>query len=161
MKGRTSVHLGKGVPSPLFFPVVGIHSDQSVRVAHLRDWEIFHFPKWKHPVVRIWNTTGQERLFITSIAGEISTHEEALEKIAHWMEVSWKTVRQEYGGVEIPLVAHEHFVIVPEGGTLEEQAGPLLSIEPPCLLFHDWQKPDCREGAVTSTILIAGRKPAH
>lgn len=149
------MHLGKGATAPLYFHLVGVAEGHAVRIAHARDWSVFHFPDWKSPVVMVWNTPGHERLFVTHIdAEEFPTHEEASRWIERWIEADWTTHRHEYGGAIIPLVTGEKFVMVPEPDVVEEEEGTLLIVEPPCLLWNEWQPHDGHETAIAATILI-------
>ncbi|MDD5102970.1 MAG: hypothetical protein PHX93_01065 [Candidatus Peribacteraceae bacterium] len=154
MKKRTSVQLSKGAKAPVFFHLVGEVNGHNVRIARPRDWQVFHFPQWKTPVLMLWNTPGHERLFATCIDGELPTHEEALRLIGRWIDMDWTTHRHEYGGAVIPLVAHEKFVIVPESAQLEEEEGSLLVVEPPCLLWHEWHPNEQDGAAIAATIII-------
>ncbi|MFH0851481.1 MAG: hypothetical protein V1876_01910 [Candidatus Peregrinibacteria bacterium] len=154
MKKRTSVHLGKVTTAPLYFHLVGVTDGHRVRIARARDWSVFHFPHWKSPVLMVWNTPGHERLFMTHIDGGFPTHEEVFKWIAQWMDVEWKTHRHKYGGAVMPLVTHEKFVTVPEALDVEEEEGAPLIVEPPCLLWHEWQPHDGHATAIAATILI-------
>lgn len=153
MKKRTSVHLGRGVTAPLYFRVAGTVTGQYVRVAHVRDWSVFHIPDWSHPVAMAWNVPGHERVFATH-NDSLQSHDEALANIEKWMHLDWVTHREEYGGVTLPLVTHEKFVIVPECADIEVSEGAMMIIEPPCLLWYEWQPHDGHDAAVAATILI-------
>ncbi|MFH1444338.1 MAG: hypothetical protein ABIG34_03030 [Candidatus Peregrinibacteria bacterium] len=156
MKKRTSVRLYKGVEAPLYFHLVGIAEGHQVRIARERDWSVFHIPDhWESPVIMAWNEPGHERLFATCLSEDLSTHDMALKLIERLIDAEWKTHHHECGGVTIPLVAHDKFVIVPEEGELEEEKGALLVVEPPCLLWYEHQSDDNGHAAsIAATILI-------
>ncbi|OIO53293.1 hypothetical protein AUJ46_05470 [Candidatus Peregrinibacteria bacterium CG1_02_54_53] len=154
MRKRTNVFLSKGANAPLYFHLVGIAKGHTVRIAHLRDWSVYHCPGWDAPIAMTWDRLGHERLFVTSIQQPM-THDEAKARIDQWQEQDdWTTHRHEYSGLVIPLVAHEKFVIVPEDGDIEEGEGTkILTFEPSCLFWHEWQK-DGHEAATAATIII-------
>ena len=103
----------------------------------------------------VWDEPGHQRLFATCVTGELPNVHQAQESIEAWMDADWATHRHEYGGLVIPLVAHEKFVLVPIAGDLEEEEGPLLTIEPPCLLWHECNQQSI--AAVAAIVTIRGR----
>ncbi len=156
MKKRTSVRLSKGVQAPLYFHLVGVVEGHQVRIARERDWSVFHIPDWDFPVIMAWDESGHEHLFATRTSIEVpSSHKDAIALIERWEAVEWSIRQNEYGGVVIPQVAHEKFVIVPKEGELEEEKGALLVVEPPCLIWHEHQSDDNGQAAaIAATILI-------
>jgi len=157
MKKRTNVHLGKGMPSRVDFHVLGVVSEQFIRIANLRDWSVFHFPGLRSPVIRVWDAAGQEMLYAVHLVRDFPTHEQVVGQIEEWMHAKWETRPHAYSGVAIPLVTHDRFVVVPEQVEIEKQPGNVLIVEPPCLLWHECH-PQGEKGSVcTSIILIRSR----
>jgi len=154
MKKRTSVHLAKGISSPVFFHVLGEATGPFIRVAKERDWSVFHFPDVQSPVVKVWDTLGQQLLYGMHLLRDVPTHARAAIMIEEWMESDWRTHPKEWGGVSIPLITNDHFVVVPDQPEeIETQTGDILVVEPPCLLWYE-RNQGKEGGVITSTILI-------
>lgn len=99
-----------------------------------------------------WNEPGLDRLFVTHIQGPLPTHRDALKLIMHWMHNDdWNVHQEEFGGLVVPLVVHDNFVLVPETAAIEEKKGPILTIEPPCIL---WLEQNQKDGAVIVAVVI-------
>ena len=159
MKRRTSVFLGKDVHASVYFPIVGIAQERSLRIAHERDWSVFKILGFPHPVVQVWNAPGHEHLFATTFDGEFPAHAELHDKIEQCLHLEkWEKYTDVYGGVQIPLVTHDKFVVVPVApeGAIDVVKGKTLIIEPPCLLWHEWHPADEGDTQIAAIITIRG-----
>ncbi len=167
MKRQVQVHLHDGEEGPVFFPVVGKLEHGNLQVLMERDWEVFYLPLKstkpgelppirEHPLVRIWDETGQVRLMLTHFP-EVSPDPKVLRAtIERWRDLDWIIHHAREGGppidgVTIPHFMHEDFALVPKIPNEQvPEAHHVLTVVPPCLLWTE-----CLEGVVRAVITVS------
>ncbi|MDD5751516.1 MAG: hypothetical protein PHS73_03275 [Candidatus Peribacteraceae bacterium] len=150
-----TVTLGKGIVAPHYFHVSGVVlPNRFVRVANERDWTVYRISGWPAPVAMVWNVSGQERLFITHCAGHVPCHKDVPALIERWHDQAWTLLRYAYKGVIVPIVTHDNYGIVPEpdGAISIPEDATMLTVEPPCLLWHEYH-PSKEDGSAIAAIV--------
>ena len=138
------VFLKKGVPAPVYFHVTATPHPGFITLLRRRDWQVFHLKGHSHPLVRGWGSE-EESLFVIQLETACTDHREAAEMVEKIHHMDWRADHDGVSVVRIPLIAHDHFVIVPKDDPdIVIPDGPLCVVQKPWLLWvekHDESEP--------------------